>query len=596
MNDFREFSELYHYGIKGMHWGIRRYQNPDGTLTELGKKHYDQEVDVIKNQYNKNIAKSEKKISKANEYLKLDKNIQKDKKVQKAKAVKAYEKAKIKMYKDLANAELKKLKDTPIDKIANKRSKDTGKAIAKSVLSTVALNMFFGSFVNPNNVHYNYYGGVAYGRDLNLLDSKERMDIINKDLASVTSKQGQRNLYYRDTYRPNNYISKRRNLKHGVNDFRDVHEDYLMHFGILGMKWGVRRYQNQDGTLTDAGKKRYYKEEVKKANKQIDREKRGISSYELSKTDYIKEAIKDFDVIDRKTGYVGNNYTAKDVENLARKLSSNKLGMYVQGEKDLTEDALYEALKTKYDDEKKKWNETREKVEKLQKKKIEAANNIDLEDVKNKIPMKEVKDKWEKAAKQDTYDLDFLEITQNDYDEMPEEAAKKQRLKDYGDYLNAQKLSNMVIDKHKNSSDLDNAADLGLKAFNKINPNFNDSKPGDKGSRDWFTYEDQTIGYTEVADLCKKMKDSGCNKKDVLNALKGIKDNKFIENFQSLSSNSEGLWDLDWFTGSEITGKYAQEHGKPGEKYIDAIFAILESEGKIQHNNTNKIFEKFGII
>jgi len=30
----------------------------------------------------------------------------------------------------------------------------------------------------------------------------------------------------------------------------------LQHYGILGMKWGVRRYQNEDGSLTKAGKRR----------------------------------------------------------------------------------------------------------------------------------------------------------------------------------------------------------------------------------------------------------------------------------------------------------------------------------------------------
>lgn len=32
-------NELYHHGIRGQRWGIRRYQNPDGTLTAAGKKH-----------------------------------------------------------------------------------------------------------------------------------------------------------------------------------------------------------------------------------------------------------------------------------------------------------------------------------------------------------------------------------------------------------------------------------------------------------------------------------------------------------------------------------------------------------------------------
>lgn len=41
--------------------------------------------------------------------------------------------------------------------------------------------------------------------------------------------------------------------------FADDGQPYIAHYGVQGMKWGIRRYQNPDGTLTDAGVKRYGK-------------------------------------------------------------------------------------------------------------------------------------------------------------------------------------------------------------------------------------------------------------------------------------------------------------------------------------------------
>lgn len=45
--------ELYHWGIKGMKWGVRRYQNKDGTLTAAGKKRRNKTINGINKMYDK---------------------------------------------------------------------------------------------------------------------------------------------------------------------------------------------------------------------------------------------------------------------------------------------------------------------------------------------------------------------------------------------------------------------------------------------------------------------------------------------------------------------------------------------------------------
>ena len=50
MNKIYYGTSLYHHGIKGQKWGIRRYQNPDGSLTNEGRKHYGKIVNKMANE------------------------------------------------------------------------------------------------------------------------------------------------------------------------------------------------------------------------------------------------------------------------------------------------------------------------------------------------------------------------------------------------------------------------------------------------------------------------------------------------------------------------------------------------------------------
>lgn len=60
MNKYQ--AELYHHGIKGQKWGVRRFQNSDGSLTDAGNKRYGQKYQKAMIKYQKDQIKSRRNI------------------------------------------------------------------------------------------------------------------------------------------------------------------------------------------------------------------------------------------------------------------------------------------------------------------------------------------------------------------------------------------------------------------------------------------------------------------------------------------------------------------------------------------------------
>lgn len=123
--------------------------------------------------------------------------------------------------------------------------------------------------------------------------------------------------------------------------YRVYANDELYHHGIKGMKWGVRRYQNSDGSLTPAGEKRYY-----------------------GKANAIQRDIDSFNPIRNglKTKRGKTILTKKDVDDSIRGLESVRDKERAKGDARRKKDYAKLIASTKNDPEFKKKTETAKKV------------------------------------------------------------------------------------------------------------------------------------------------------------------------------------------------------------------------------------------
>ncbi len=116
----------------------------------------------------------------------------------------------------------------------------------------------------------------------------------------------------------------------------------LIHYGILGMKWGVRRYQNKDGTLTPAGKKRYERDIQTNLSKKKD------SRIDTSKPDpnrWVKE-----DITRKKRVVDTSSKLVTELQNIEKETRKKKMDLSKMTDKELRDRINRELLEKQYND------------------------------------------------------------------------------------------------------------------------------------------------------------------------------------------------------------------------------------------------------
>lgn len=169
-NDELHPDELAHHGTKGMKWGRRLYQNKDGTLTPLGKKHYNKEVAKIKAETEKIKAAEKVAENKKKTQAKFDKLDAKKQELEERK----------KALKDGGKAKNGKDDDAPEETAAERKARILKSTDPKEVYDNrdVLTNNELQERLNRINLEAQLQSKIP------VVPQKSAMDYINQSLAT----------------------------------------------------------------------------------------------------------------------------------------------------------------------------------------------------------------------------------------------------------------------------------------------------------------------------------------------------------------------------------------------------------------------------
>lgn len=126
-----------------------------------------------------------------------------------------------------------------------------------------------------------------------------------------------------------------------------IYESSMKHHGILGMKWGVHRYQNKDGSYTAAGEKRYAKEKYKNS---LQKQKNQLSDEGVRDVDrWVKEDLEKAQRV-VKTG----SDTVREIQKIERETSpkpkKERMDLSKMSDQELRQRINRELIERQYND------------------------------------------------------------------------------------------------------------------------------------------------------------------------------------------------------------------------------------------------------